>query len=171
MTAANTFEVVAAELPHEELGHFNRGFACMMELPAEFDFGEKCDPLSWVNASITLWGQLALRHNAANIQQRFAALPETLGDLTEWANDVANFAGPTVKVEFDEDHNVLTLHWQENGALVKLDVWHSRSADRLHSRLMWDTGTRDDSPVLAAAGLNALLELATMRDILMDDEN
>jgi hypothetical protein len=172
MTTANTFEAAAAELSFEEPSHFTRGFACMMELPPEIDFGEKCEPLSWVNASIKFWASLALRHVSADTMQSFmATLPDTLNDLNLWVLAVEMWAGSTVKVEFDDDHNVLTLHWQESGALVKLNVWHSRSAKRLHSRLMWDTGTSESSAMMAAFGLDALLDLATTRDILMDDED
>jgi hypothetical protein len=171
MTTANTFEVAAAELSFEEPSHFSRGFACMLEMPPEFDFGEKCDPLSWVNASIKFWAQLALQHVSPVIAERFAELPDTVDGVLDWANQIQQFAGPTTEVALNDEHRFVTLRWEEHGAHVKLDVWYSKSAHRLHSRLAWDTGTREPSAVLAAFGLDALLDLATMRDMLMDDES
>jgi len=170
MTAVdNTFETLSAALNLTKPNHFDRGFACPMDTVPQLP--QKCNPHSWVKGAMRFWALLALKdcHSARGVF--FAAIPDMAIDVRNWASQVAEFSGGTAKVETIGDvSNRVQLSWEKDGKIVRLDVWDSQFDERLQAYLFWDTGTGEASKTFFDAGLDQLMWLAEVRDMLFESE-
>jgi hypothetical protein len=167
-TETNTFNVAVQEMP-EAATHYPRGYCCMIELPPGMDHA-RCDPEDWNEAALKFWLDLALLQCSSGIKQRFEVIPGgSVKEVVDWAFAISDFAGSTVKVDLDEERNILTLQWFGHMEWARLEVSYFKAARRMNVYLSWDTGG-EQSPTMSVAGLDALQWAADTKDMFSEGD-
>ena len=167
MTSADkAFRARADQLSTSLLSHPAKGFACMLELPPHSTASHKSNPTGWTRAAMLFVQNLVTRHTD-NVD--VLPLLENLEEVYAWAGDLRFMSDDHIQVT-NEMVGVVTVLWKEQLIRVRLDVWYSRMAKRMQARLEWDTANAGQVEPFTNAGLDELVALADMHDLLVRGE-